>query len=115
MQGIKPYIVFFFLVMLGYLYQPAIPGANVETYPKTEIQFPIDLSKWNVKQLPVTKLCHWWIRLAAGPVLKADMCYWVASPSLAICFAIGAESRPDCAWEHTCQMIQQVPVLKRTL
>lgn len=55
------------------------------------------------------------MQLALGPVLKDVVCYWVASPTLAICFAIGAESRPDCAWEHARQMIQQVPILQQTL
>lgn len=38
-----------------YVYQPARPGANVETYPKIEIQLPIGLSNFNVKRLQAPK------------------------------------------------------------
>lgn len=63
MPEIEPYTdVFFFflkeiwgLALLAYVYQPARPGANVETYPKIEIQFPIGLSNFNVKRLPAPK------------------------------------------------------------
>lgn len=35
--------------------QPPTPSANVETYPKIETTFAIDLPNFNVKQLPATE------------------------------------------------------------
>lgn len=39
------------LALLAYLYQPAVPDAKEETYPKIETQISIVLPNFNVKQL----------------------------------------------------------------